>query len=142
MSESNITFSDQTHRIFILSSKPMNDHTALYIILLLVILLFILLFYLIYNFISFKRYTVSRKTQMNSYLYSTKQLNDHLSVILAQTTKPKIERRTQSCGELKLPLHRVPLRTRTSLSMYQNFRQTKNFIPNQYEPTNELISDL
>ncbi|CAF2610785.1 unnamed protein product [Rotaria sp. Silwood2] len=142
MGESNITLSDQMHQIFILSSKPVADHTGTYVVLLLTILLFILLFYLMYNFISYKRYSISRKNQMNSSLYSTEQLNDHLSFVLGQTIKSKPESHVKLNDELKIPLHRLPLQTTTTLSMYPNLRQTKNFISNQYEITNQLISDL
>ncbi|CAF1051407.1 unnamed protein product [Rotaria sp. Silwood1] len=141
MIESNITLSHQTHQILILSSKSTIDYTSIYVIVLLIILLFILIFYLMYNFISYKRYSISRKNQRNSSLHSIEQLNDHLSIVLTQSTKPKVERRSQSFGELQIPLNRVPLRA-TSLSMYSKFREKKNFISNQYEITNQLVSDL
>jgi hypothetical protein len=63
MSESNITLTDETHRILISSPRRTADRTGLYIIFLLFLLLFILVVYLVYNFISFKRYCSSLKSQ-------------------------------------------------------------------------------
>ncbi|CAF2031622.1 unnamed protein product [Rotaria magnacalcarata] len=143
MGELNITFSDRKHQITFLTSKPVADHTGLYIILLLSSLLFILVFYLLYNFISFKRYSCSQENKRKDSIHSTELLNDRLSIVLTQPAQSQIKTRAHSYEELISSTHQMPLRTASSLSIYPNFMQTtKSFIPNQYEISKRLVSDL
>jgi hypothetical protein len=126
MIESNTTHVDQTHRIFISSTKPIADRTGLYVIILLSFLLFILIYYLVYNFISFKRYRSSRKK---------KCAEKHLS------TEPQLNRRSPSYEELIIPSHQIPLETSTSLSIQKSSKQSS---PSSlsYPITSQLVSDL
>ncbi|CAM2718623.1 unnamed protein product [Rotaria socialis] len=124
MGELNITFSDGKHQITFLTSEPVGDHT-------------------VYNFISFKRYSCSQENKRKDSLHSTELLNDRLSIVLTQPIQSQIKIRAHSYGELISSTHQVPLRTASSLSIYPNFIQaTKSFIPNQYEISKRLVSDL
>lgn len=149
MPDSNRTFSDHTHRIFLAPPKHVSDRTGLYIIFLLFILLFILIFYLFYNFISFKRYSYSRKNSKNKKTmtttkknYSEKKFNDRLTIVLAQSIEDEKIKRVHSFEELIIPSHHIPLQITTPLFKHQCSKQMKKSISNQYHITNQLVSDL
>jgi hypothetical protein len=133
MSELNGTHSHQIHRIFISAPKLTSDRTGLYIIILLFFLLFILIFYLVYNFISYKRYR-SLQRKNNPYYYSKKILSN----------KKKLKNHSQSCEQLVLQTHRLPVRLPISLPIHQNLKYIKIIPPSnqQYPMTNYRVSDL
>jgi hypothetical protein len=127
MTESNGTSLQQTHRIFISSPKPSTDRTGLYILSLLLSLLLILVSYLLYNFISYRRYTRSRKKKD----YLEQQLNDRLLIILNQPFESEAVPAAHSTDEQPVPgpMPSLPAADRNSVS-HQNYI------------SNRLVSDL
>jgi hypothetical protein len=107
MTESNLTHTHQTHRIFISAPMRAADRTGLYIMFLLFSLFFILASYLIYNFISFKQYSSSLKKnnkKKNNSLTSNKQSNDGSSVIPIPSNEDEHQKYENSYEELVIPL--------------------------------------
>ncbi|CAF0770275.1 unnamed protein product [Adineta ricciae] len=131
----NQTHTDQTHRIFITSPKPSSDRTGLYILSLLLSLTLILVFYLVYNFISYRRYTRCQKRKLDL----EKQFNDHLLIVLNESTSPLSIKHARSNEELTLPSRQM---STTSFIEYQDSTEMKRSISNQYNISNRLVSDL